>query len=171
MFLGKDIIGIPVITVNDGRSIGRVKDLYLSTDCQTVAGIFLGTEGIFSRKSFLVRSEDITTIGEDAVLVKHADVIHEEGNLVEREGTWLRRDELQGRPVDTSGGTKVGKIGDVLIDGEGHVLGFTLGNVYVTGPIAENRSVSINTVLDVGQEDGAMTIDLQRAEEQELSMA
>ena len=46
-----------------------------------------------------------------------------------------------------------------------------LGNVYVTGPIAENRSVSINTVLDVGQEDGSMTIDLQRAEEQELSMA
>ena len=171
MFLGKDIIGIPVITVNDGRSIGRVKDIYLSADCQTVAGIFLGTEGLFSRKSFLVRSEDITTIGQDAILVKHADVIHEEGNLVETEETWLRRDELQGRPVDTSGGTKVGRIGDVLIDGEGHVLGFTLGNVYVTGPVAENGSVSINTVLDVGQEDGAMTIDLRRAEEQGLSMA
>jgi uncharacterized protein YrrD len=171
MFLGKDIIGIPVITVDDGRSIGRVKDIYLSADCQTVAGVFLGTEGLFSRKSFLVRSEDITTIGQDAILVKNADVIHEEGNLVETEETWLRRDELQGRPVDTSGGTKVGKIGDVLIDGEGNVLGFTLGNVYVSGPIARNRSVSINTVLDVGQEDGAMTIDLQRAEEQELSMA
>jgi uncharacterized protein YrrD len=171
MFLVKDIIGIPVITVNDGRSIGRAKDIYLSADCQTVAGIFLGTEGLFSRKSFLVRSEDITTIGQDAILVKNADVIHEEGNLVETEETWLRRDELQGRPVDTSGGTKVGKIGDVLIDGEGNVLGFTLGNVYVSGPIARNRSVSINTVLDVGQEDGAMTIELQRAEEQELSMA
>ena len=170
MFLGKDIIGIPVITVDDGRSIGRAKDIYLSADCQTVAGIFLGTEGLFSRKSFLVRSEDITTIGQDAILVKNADVIHEEGNLVETEETWLRRDELQGRPVDTSGGTNVGKIGDVLIDGEGNVLGFTLGNVYVTGPIAKNRSVSIHTVLDVGHEDGAMTIDLQRAEEQELSM-
>ena len=90
---------------------------------------------------------------------------------METEETWLRRDELQGRPVDTSGGTKVGKIGDVLIDGEGNVLGFTLGNVYVSGPIARNRSISIHTVLDVGQEDGAMTIDLQRAEEQELSMA
>jgi uncharacterized protein YrrD len=171
MFLGKDIIGSPVITVDDGRSIGRAKDIYLSADCQTVAGVFLGTEGLFSRKSFLVRSEDITTIGQDAILVKNADVIHEEGNLAEAERTWLRRDELQGRPVDTSGGTKVGKIGDVLIDGEGNVLGFTLGNVYVTGPITENRSVSIHTVLDVGQEDGAMTIDLRRAEAQELSMA
>ena len=170
MFLGKDIIGIPVITVNDGRSIGRVKDIYLSADCQEVAGIFLGTEGIFSRKSFLGRSEDITTIGQDAVLVTHADVIHEEGNLAEREEPWLRRDELQGRPVDTSGGTKVGKIGDVIINGEGQVLGFSLSYVYVAGPIADNRSVAIHTVQDVGHEDGAMTIDLQRAEEQELSV-
>jgi uncharacterized protein YrrD len=170
MFLGKDIIGNPVITVNDGRSIGRAKDIYLSADCLSVAGIFLGTEGLFSRKSFVVKSEDITTIGQDAILVKHADVIHEEGNLAETEETWLRRDELQGRPVDTAGGTKVGRIGDVIIDGEGNVLGFSLSYVYVTGPIAENRSVAIHTVLDVGHEDGAMTIDLQRAEEQELSV-
>ena len=171
MFLGKDIIGNPVITVNDGRSIGRIKDIYLSADCQLVTGIYLGTEGLFSRKSFLIKSEDITTIGQDAILVKHADVIHEEGKLAETEETWLRRDELQGRPVDTSGGTKVGKIGDVLINEEGQVLGFSLSYVYVDGPIAENRSVAIHTVQDVGHEDGAMTIDLQRAEEQDLSMA
>ena len=171
MFLGKDIIGNPVITVNDGRSIGRVKDIYLSADCKSVAGIYLGTEGLFSRKSFLVKREDITTIGQDAILVKHADVIHEEGNLAETEETWLRRDELQGRPIDTSGGTKVGKIGDVLVNEEGQVLGFSLSHVYVTGPIAENRSVAIHTVQDVGNEDGAMTIDLQRAEKQELSVA
>ena len=96
MFLGKDIIGISVITVNDGRSIGRAKDFYLSADCQTVAGIFLGAEGLFERQRLSGCSEDMTTIGQDAILVKHADVIHEEGNLVEAEENWLRRDELQG---------------------------------------------------------------------------
>jgi uncharacterized protein YrrD len=171
MFLGKDIIGKPVITINDGRSIGRVKDIYLSADCQLVAGIYLGTEGLFSRKSFLVKSEDITTIGQDAILVKHADVIHEEGDLVETGESWLRRDELQGRSVDTSGGTKVGKIGDVIINGKCQVLGFSLSYVYVTGPIADNRSIAIDTIQDVGNEDGTMTVDLQRAEEQELSVA
>ncbi|MCZ7672132.1 MAG: PRC-barrel domain-containing protein [Chloroflexi bacterium] len=169
MFLGKDIIGNPVITVNDGRSIGRIRDIYLSADCQSVAGIYLGTEGLFSRKSFLIKREDIITIGKDAILVKHADVVHEEGNLAEtEEASWLRRDELQGRPVDTAGGTKVGKIGDVIINGEGKVQGFSLSYVYVTGPIADNRSIAIHTVEDVGHEDGAMTIDLKRAEQQEL---
>lgn len=50
MFLGKDIIGNPVITVSDGRSIGKVRNIYLTTDLQSVAVIHLGTSGLFSRR-------------------------------------------------------------------------------------------------------------------------
>jgi len=171
MFLGKDIMGNAVISVDDGRSIGKVKDVYITTDCQKVAGIYLGTEGLFSRQSFLVTRDDLVTIGEDAVLVKHADVVQEEKDIPEAEEAWLRRDELQGRPVDTPNGTKVGKVGDVVLNKEGNILGFSLSQVYVSGPVADNHSVAIHTVQDVGDEDGVMTIDLERAEVQELSVA
>jgi uncharacterized protein YrrD len=170
MFLGKDIIGNPVITVSDGRSIGKVKDIYLSTDLQSVVGIYLGTDGLFSRRSLLVKSEDVVTMGNDAVLVKHDEVIQEERDISQPEETWLRRDELQGRTVDSPGGTKIGKVGDVIINKEGKVLGFSLSQVYISGPIADNRSVAIHTVQDVGHEDGVMTIDLEQAEKQKLSV-
>jgi len=170
MFLGKDIIGNPVISVNDGRSIGKVKDIYLSTDLQSVVGIYLGTEGLFSRRSLLVKSEDVVIMGRDAVLVKHGGVIQEEPDISEIDETWLRRDELQGRTVDSPGGTKVGKVGDVIIDKAGKVLGFSLSYVYISGPIADNNSVAIHTVQDVGHEDGIMTIDLEQAEQQQLSV-
>ena len=170
MFLGKDIIGNSVITVSNGCSIGKVKDIYLTNDLQSVAGIYLGTEGLFSRRSFLVKSEDVVTMGEDAVLVKHDEVIQEEKDNSDIEETWLRRDELQGRTVDSPGGTKIGKVGDVIINKEGQVLGFSLSHVYISGPIADNRSVAIHTVQDVGHEDGVMTIDLEQAEQQKLSV-
>jgi uncharacterized protein YrrD len=170
MFLGKDIIGNAVITISDGRSIGKVKDIYLTPDLQSVAGIFLGTEGLFSRRSLLVRSEDVVTMGKDAVLVKHDEVIQEEKDISKTEETWLRRDELQGRTIDSPGGTKVGKVGDVIINKEGKVLGFSLSQVDISGPIAENHSVAIHTVQDVGHEDGVMTIDLKQAEQQTLSL-
>lgn len=170
MFLGKDIIGNPVITVSDGRSIGNVKDVYLTVNLQSVAALYLGSKGLFSRSSFLVKSEDVVTMGEDAVLVKHDEVIKEEKDIPYLEETWLRRDELQGRAVDSPGGTKIGKVGDVIINKEGKVLGFSLSQVYISGPIAENRSVAIHTVQDVGHEDGVMTIDLEQAEQQELSV-
>ena len=170
MFLGKDIIGNSVITVSDGRSIGKVKDIYLTTDLQSVVGIYMGTEGLFSRRSLLVKSEDVVTMGKDAVLVKHVEVIQEEKDISETEETWLRRDELQGRTVDSPDGTKIGKVGDVIINKEGKVLGFSLSQVYISGPIADNNSVAIHTVQDVGREDGIMTIDLEQAEQQKLSV-
>jgi sporulation protein YlmC with PRC-barrel domain len=90
--------------------------------------------------------------------------------LSETVESWLRRDELQGRAVDTPGGTKVGKVGDVVINRDGDVLGFSLSQVYVAGPINKNRSVAVHTVQDIGHEDGSMTVDLERAEQQELSV-
>jgi hypothetical protein len=110
-------------------------------------------------------------MGDDAVLVRHEDVIQEEKDIPETEENWLRRDELQGRTVDSPGGTKIGKVGDVLINREGRVLGFSLSYVYISGPIADNNSVAIHTVQDVGNADGVMTIDLEQAEQQELSVA
>jgi uncharacterized protein YrrD len=168
MFLGKDIIGNPVITVSDGRSIGKVKDIYLTTDLQSVAGIYLGTDGLFSRRSLLVKSGDVVTLGNDAVLVKHEDVIQEEKDIPETEENWLRRDELQGWTVDSPGGTKVSKVGDVIMNKEGAVVGFSLSHVYISGPIADNHSVAIHTVQDMGHGDGVMTIDLKQAERQNL---
>ncbi len=171
MFLGKDIMGNSVITVSNGRSIGKVRDIYLTPDCQEVAGIYLGTEGLFSRQSLLIDNEDVITFGEDAILVKDDEVIEEMSTFPESENSWLRRDELQGRPVDTPGGTKVGKIGDVILNREGNVEGFSLSHVYVAGPVADNHAIAMHTVRNVGQEDGKITIDLKQAEIQELSVA
>ena len=172
MFLGKDIIGNSVITISGGRSIGKVKDIYLTNNLQSVAGIYLGSKGglFSSRSSFLIKSDSIVTIGEDAVLVKHDEVIQQEKAFSDLEETWLRRDELQGRTVDSPGGTKIGKVDDVIMNKEGQVLGFSLSHVYISGPIADNNSVAIHTVQDVGHEDGIMTIDLEQAEQQQLSV-
>ena len=171
MFLGKDIMGNDVISVSDGHTVGKVKDIYLTKDCQAVAGVYLGTEGLFSRQSFLVKREDMVTIGEDALLVKDDDVVQNSSEFPEEvDDLWLRRDDLQGRAVDTVGGTKVGKVGDVVINKNGNVLGFSLSNVYMAGPIANNRAVAIHTVDDVGNEDGHLTINLESAEQQELAI-
>ena len=58
----------------------------------------------------------------------------------------------------------------VILDKHGRTLGFSLSHAFVSGPIAENRAVACHAVQDVGNEDGAMTIDLQLAEQQQLSV-
>jgi uncharacterized protein YrrD len=169
MLLGKNLIGNHVVAVSDGRIIGKVKDLYLAADLGSVTGIYLGTEGFFSGKHYLISAADIVTWGIDAVLVARADVIRREDKVTGTEN-WVRRDDLQGRPVDTPGGTKVGNIGDVVLEKDGGVQGFSLGRVHVKGPVAERRSIALHAMLDPGSDDEPLTIDFELAEQQLLTV-
>jgi hypothetical protein len=78
---------------------------------------------------------------------------------------WLRLEKLRGREVDTPGGTKVGIIGDITLGEQGQITGFSLSRAFVEGPIAAKGMIPRDALIDVGHQDGAMTIDLQKVEQ------
>jgi sporulation protein YlmC with PRC-barrel domain len=160
---GKELMGKLVISLTDGRSLGVVKDLYLDENLQAVAGIYLGGEGFFSRRARLIAHENVVIYGIDAILVKNADVVTD-NEIFTAAADWIRLEKLRGREIDTPGGTKVATVGDVLIDEEGRVLQFSLGRTYIEGPVASRGTIARDVMIDTGNKDGAMTIDLARAE-------
>ncbi len=164
MRLGKDLIGKSIISVTDGRLLGTVKDLYINDQLYWLTGIHVGSEGLLKRKSLFIARESVVVFGIDAILVKNAEVISEGNDLPEFE-TWLRLNKLRGREVDTPGGTKVGSIGDVILGEEGHITGFALSKVFVEGPIAQQGTLPREALIDTGNEDGIMTIDLPKVEQ------
>lgn len=170
MRLGKDLLDKSIISLTDGRNIGKVKDFYLDEKLEKITAFYLGSEGIFSRRSMLVSRDRITLLGIDAMLAADSDVVLEEAQVTEV-GNWLRRQDLIGREVDTSGGTKVGVIGDVLVNDAGQVIGFKLARIFVEGPIARKQVIAREVVTDVGNIDGAMTIDMAQAEQHSLSLS
>ena len=163
MRLGKDLINKPIYTLDEGKLLGKVQDLYVDDSLEVVLGIFLGAQGLVRRRSQLIRSGDVTVFGADAILVKSANVITDDSELVAAK-EWLRRDKLAGRDVDTPGGTRLGQLGDVVVDATGRIVGFAMWKVFVEGPLAEKRVIDRSTVLDTGAVDGRMTVDLSRLE-------
>lgn len=166
MRLGKDLIGKPIYSMSDGRLLGSVKDLYLDQDLELLTGIYLGSEGLLKRKALLIARRSIMVFGVDAILTKSSDVVTDEDDAEEAK-FWLRREDLQKRDIDTPGGTKVGTIGDILLDGEARIIGFSLGKVFVEGPVAESRRIMKGAIEDTGRDDGVMTVDLSKAEQTE----
>lgn len=163
MRLGKDLLDKLVISVSDGRLLGKVKDIYIDVSLDEMTGINLGTEGMLRRKAILIPRDDVVVFGIDAILVKKPEVVTDDQTLdVARE--WSRLSKLKGREVDTPGGTRLGTIGDVLLDENGRVAGFALSKVFVEGPLAERGIVLREVVVDTGQVDGGMTIDLLKLE-------
>jgi uncharacterized protein YrrD len=170
MRIGNDLIGKPVISITDGKYLGDVKDLYFDRGVENITAVFMGSEGLFRKKTFFVKRESVHVFGLDAILVKDSDVVLDSAQYAPA-ADWLRRDDLKGRAIDTPGGTKVGKLGDVIVDEEARVIGVSLSRISVEGTIAEKRSISRAAVLDMGQEDGIVTVDLKQAELLELAPA
>ncbi len=163
MRLGKSLIGNPVFGITDGRKLGEIKDLYLDDDLASVVGIYLGREGLLRPTPLFVDRADIALFGIDVVLTKEAATVYEGDEAPEPPG-WVRLAELQGRQVQTPGGTKIGKVGDVALDEEARITGFSLTSVSVKGPVAEAGAVARKALVDVGASEGVMTIDLSEAE-------
>jgi uncharacterized protein YrrD len=165
---GKDIIGKPIYSQSDGRLIGTVKDLYVDSEMNTITGIFVGSEGLISRRARLIPSDKVAILGVDAVLTMGSDVIRD-GSEFGPSQNWIRRDSVQGRIMQTAGGTKVGSVGDLLFD-DSKVVAFALARVNVEGPIARNRVVMRTAVRDAGGFDGTMIVDLTEAEQPPIAV-
>lgn len=164
MRLGKDLHNKLIISISDGQSLGKVKDIYVDADLQWMTGIYVGSEGLLRRKALLIQREDVVLYGIDAILVKNADVVTDDRALPAAK-EWVRLDKLNGREVDTPGGTRLGLIGDIMLDAEGNVIGFTLAKTFVEGPIAQNGTVPRQVVTTTGSKDQNMTIDLPQLEQ------
>jgi|CXWJ01.1.fsa_nt_gi uncharacterized protein YrrD len=163
MRLGKDLINKPIYSIDEGKLLGKVQDIYVDPNFEVLLGLFLGSQGLVRRKSELIHAGDVVVYGPDAVLVKNSNVITDDSALPAAKG-WMRRDKLAGREADTPGGTRLGMIGDVIVDPHGSITGFALSRAYVEGPLAEKRVISRSVIIDTGQEDGRMTVDLARLE-------
>jgi uncharacterized protein YrrD len=169
MQVAQELINIPVISINEGQEVGKVQDFYLDQNLTRLVAIYLGSEGLLSRTETLVSWSDVVTLGRDAILIKDANSVVETAEVEEIE-TYIRRDDIEGRPIDTPGGTKIGRIGDIVLDEEAKVAGFSLSQTYVSGPIAANKAISRTAIVDTGNEDGMMTADLSEAEKADLQV-
>jgi sporulation protein YlmC with PRC-barrel domain len=163
MRTGRSLTDNPVYNSQDGRLLGKVEDLYLDKDLTTVVAIYLGGEGLIKRTPVYIRRRDVILFGVDAVLARENTIVYR-GEEIPTAGQWVRLHDLQGRDVDTPGGTKLGRVRDLVLDADAQITGFTLSQIAVEGPIAESKAVARSALVDVGALDGAMTVDLAIAE-------
>lgn len=158
------LTGKRIISMDNGSDLGTVKDAYFDAGIDSVVALFLGNEGLWSRKATLIPRSAVTLFGNDAILVTQSDVVTDSTQVDIT--LWVRRDRLPSRLITSTGGTKVATISDTLIDDQGNVKGFMLAKVFVDSPATEGRFIPRDVVLDVGSATSPMTIDLAKAEQQ-----
>ena len=102
----REIVGLPVLDLKSGDSIGWVQDVVLDDAKDEVVGILLECGHFFQSTKGIPR-QTIVAVGKDAITVR-------EKTVVELKGT--RWSDKVGNEVYTQGADFRGKIEDVFLD-------------------------------------------------------
>lgn len=157
-FQGKILIG-----ATDGKKLGEVKDVYLDQAVTKVIAAYLGKEGIINRRSLLLDIGKVQLFGIDAWLINGSDTVQDKAEVA-GSAAYLLADDVRGREIQTDGGTKIGTVGDVIVDSSLNVVGFALSKIAVEGPIAERRAIARATISELGGAERPMITVLEQAE-------
>ena len=168
MLLAEKFIDKQIISLDEGRIVGEVKDFYVDLGLEQVTAIYLGSEGLIRRKPKVIKQNTVQLYGIDVLFVQNSSIIIEGAELdkLEEIDTWLRREDLQGRHIQSPTGSEVGQVDDIMFDEMGKIIGFGLTKIKVEGPIAENQAISRGVMIEPGDKDKPLVIDLVKAEQQ-----
>jgi uncharacterized protein YrrD len=155
----KDLHGLAIVDVANGKKLGSADEIVVSPDTGRVLGFVMKSMGVISPNERIVEMSDIRAIGADAITVEGDEVARTSQAAAEefRQARASKRG-LAGKKVVTQDGNLVGTVTDYTIDEKGaRVKALILGGgLFERGDaIPADRIVSVGTDVVVVSEPGA----------------
>lgn len=123
---GRDAGGLPVVTRDTGKNVGKVEDLVLDLQGSRVLGILVDEAGWF-KEARVVPWPSFRAVGLDAVIIDEEASAKKASEVPEMSEVLDGGTVLVGLRVETTDGRELGKIEDFFFDTEtGAVEGFEL---------------------------------------------
>lgn len=153
---GRDLVGMPIINLSSGETIGRVQDVYFDPDSHQVTGIVMDGGGWLKgpRKICFV---DLAGVGNDAITISDESVILkepiEEECIIAGDGTVI------GNRVMTRDGNELGTIADVVFDhATGAISHYQLSEGLIQDLLEGRETIPADTEFTYGKD--AIIVDL-----------
>lgn len=148
MYKAREVIGLPVVSLDTGEEIGVVTDLLWSHPEKRIICLVVEEKGGFNHKRHLSLTK-INSIGKDAVTVSSAEVLEDEREHLNATSLNQKEDEL----VLTQDGENLGTLNDVIFDvNEGKLLGYEVSTGLVGDLLTGRMVMSPEVIATWGKE-------------------
>lgn len=156
---GSDIIGLPVICLNQGCKATEVKDIIYCNNALKVIALLVEERGYF-HDAQMIAFEDIKNIGENAITIHSPNSIQslEVANYYYELHS---RQKILGVEVVTDDGNDVGIVQDILIETlTGKILGLSLAEGLFDDLVAGRPILPLQGHVDLSQDTIIITKSL-----------
>src|SRR5687768_6259872 len=125
---GKNIIGLRIISQQQGTDLGTVKDLIFDHDTDELLALLVSERDLFGLiDAHVVPFSEVITIGKDAVIVEADDSRVRAGDVPRVRDIMDRETALSGTRIYTTDGRELGSFADMYFDKQtGRIVGYEI---------------------------------------------
>jgi len=151
MIKGREILSLPVFTLNDRKQIGEVKDIIYDPLRGIVLGYIVDTGGwIRESKGFL--HADLVHQDDDCLQIMDESVIKNVGSLPAIKNALDEKKDIRGLRVESPDGRYIGIIRDLVLNGEsGEITGYEISDGVIQD-LLDGRSTVPSAGLNIASD-------------------
>ncbi len=129
MYKGTDIVGKPVVAVENGAVVGKIKDIIFDSEAKQVLGFLVEEKGLF-HDARIIPFAKVKAIGTDAVTIPgEFDIIKASADPAIHNAIHNKGMVTKGTPIVSEGGQELGSISDLFFDEvSGMLEGYEVSN-------------------------------------------
>jgi uncharacterized protein YrrD len=149
---GNDVIGLKVVTLNEGKKLHRVEDIVYDPQSNQVRALVLDPGGWF-QDAKVILMEDVYNIGHDAVVIASESLVKKASEIASRVANIAKHDhDLTRTRVITDTGTELGRISDILFDPKsGQVEEFEVSQGFKNFQSGK-KTVRVDHIITIGED-------------------
>ena len=157
--------GLPVITIAEGKHIGKVDDLVVDPERKAVSWLRLHSGGLLGGERLWVSAEAVHGVGEDAITINAEADARAPADAPEAFALVKAKREVIGNKVMTENGERLGEVRDYEFD----PITFALTALSVPASmhaVGEILTIAGDKVLTIGEDMIVVAADaVMRSEE------
>jgi uncharacterized protein YrrD len=147
-----EVLGLPVITANDGIKIGNLKDIVFRRDSKAVEAFIL-EKGFRTINGNVILLRDVLSLGNDAIIIDSPNCLLELRNF-KKSYVMRQRAQLRGLRIYTQSGDDLGIVQDILFDYQtGRVEGVQVSDGWVQDIIQGRNILPFLGKIEIGEEN------------------
>lgn len=150
---GKNVIGLDIISIDEGKKIGSVEDIIYDPEENKVEALLVRSSSLF-KDAQVILLENVNTIGKNAVMIQSEQALQKSSNVdkniahIAEDNTYLTRTK-----VVTEQGVVLGTVSDIYFDAfSGKVIELEVSQGTFRNLQSGIKRVKVSDIITIGED-------------------